>query len=311
MQVLFGIVTVFAGVVFLFRSRIRKPLELIWQRHNRQDSLDTTLLTSSSSNSNSLDAKFSKAKLLSQSLEAGSYRVIQTLRPTKNSIKNLSSDLNLVGITASRQAWVKVKSALVAAVVASVGGVFLFRLLNIVSDSNWWFLIVAISAGAAGFFFPDKKVRELAEKKRDAIRTALAAYLDLVKILLAGGSHTDGALFQAVAIGRGWAFSKLRSSIDWSRVHGKPVYEGFARLAEETGVAEIQELAAVISLADKEGASLKETLTHKAELLTTKGLSEARAKANALGEKMSMPTVLIAISFMAFIAYPALASLTN
>lgn len=291
MNILIGLAVCASGCVFLVRRFTAKnrSLEMVWATHNNRN----------------LDASKTSGNIRSQ-LETESYKVVSVLG---GKFKTLINDLNLIEVSPSQQAYLKIRTSLLSILVASAGGVFLFRYFGIVSDSNWWFLAAGGIAGVVGFIIPDKKVRELAAKKRESMRSSLSAYLDLVKILLAGGSHTDGALFQAALVGSGWGFSKLKAAIDWSRINGQPTHIGLKRLATETGVQELEELAAITSLADKEGASLKETLTRKAELLTVKTLAEASAKSHRVAEKMSLPTVVIAMSFMAFITYPALASL--
>lgn len=319
MNVYFGIGIVITGFVFLvrrFRPK-RKPLGFAWTTHNNMsDNTDLgkvpiNLAGNSTGNkvannvaNNTISNVISNVR---SQLEAESFRVVNLFG---GKFKTLSNDLNLVEISPSQQAYLKVRTALLSILVASFGGVYLFRFLGVVSDSTWWFVAAGIFAGVFGFIIPDKKVRELATKKRELMRNSLSAYLDLVKILLAGGSHTDGALFQAASAGNGWGFSKLKAAIDWSRVNGEPTHIGLNRLATEVGVEELEELAAITFLADKEGASLKETLTRKAELLIAKTLAETAAKSYRIAEKMSLPTVVIAMSFMAFITYPALASLT-
>ena len=292
----FGVGVSILGCILLFRKfRARKTaLELVWLSYNKSQNANqsTSQNTTNSFRSN---------------LENKSFRFLNIFNAR---LQKLESDLNLIEVSPSQQAYIKIRMSLLSILVASIAGVYTFRFLGIVNDSNWWFVVIGIFAGVVGFIFPDRKVRELAAKRREVMRISFSSYLDLVKILLAGGSHVDGALFQAASVGNGWAFSKLKASIDGSRVYGEPTHVGLKRLALETGVKEIEELATVTSLADTEGANLKETLTRKAELLTVKILAEATAKSHVIAERMSLPTVVIAMSFMVFIAYPALASLT-
>ena len=241
------------------------------------------------------------------SLEENSIKLCQDMG---HKFSKHSKDLDLLQIPLGRHALAKISSSILWALLVLLG-LWGASYLGILGPISWWSFI-AVGAGAAlGFILPDRQAKEMANKRRDNLRQALSAYLDLVKILLEGGSHTDGALFQAAAIGRGWAFTKLRAAIDWSRINAQPVTVGLNRLAKETGVVEVSELAAIISLSDNEGARLSETLAGKAESLASHDLAEARAKSYALAERMSVPTVVIAISFVVFVAYPALASLSQ
>ncbi len=302
----FGLATCLAGCWLIFKTLTRKRanLELAWLQHNKpetaasNDSLTGDISTggTSAQSTQGLRLKMEEKSLL-------------LINASGNRLQKISADLALADISPSQQAYLKIRTA-IAGIIVSFGAVYLLRYLEIAGDSIWWIFLLAGVGAAVGFVWPDKKAREIAQKRRDLLRGALSAYLDLLKILLSGGSHTDGALFQAASAGRGWAFGKIKAAIDWSRVNGLPITAGFVRLANQSGVAELEELSAVISLAEKEGTSLKETLTRRAELMSVKELAETRMKSNNIAEKMSLPTVVIALSFVAFIAYPALASLT-
>lgn len=220
-----------------------------------------------------------------------------------------SRALKICGKTTVEHAWAKVSSAVlwgfVPVVAVLVAGVLGF------SVPLWWGVVGILIGVPSGYLLADRQLLEQAEKQRVAFRGAFVAYLDLVKILLAGGSHSDGALYQAAQAGHGQAFAEIRGSLDWSRVHGRPLSAGLARLGDELGIEEVSEVAATINLAETEGSSPSEPLARKAEAAADKTLANAQAAANALTERMSLPTVIIAFAFVVFIAYPALSSLSS
>lgn len=223
--------------------------------------------------------------------------------------RKISQDLRVCGMSSAEHAFAKVSASLFWGFLP----VLLVFAANFVGWSlpYWWGMAGILLGSAGGFVLADRQLREKAAKRRAAFRGALVAYLDLVKILLAGGSHTDGALYQAALAGKGWAFSELRGVLDWSRVHGQPLSAGLARLSAELGVKELEEIASTVNLAETEGASPSEALARKAESSAERALTEAQAEANALTEKMTVPTVVIAFAFVVFIAYPALSSLSS
>lgn len=223
--------------------------------------------------------------------------------------KKFDKALRLCHKTSAQHAWAKVSSALLwgfmPAIIILAARVVGFGL------PLWWGAAGLLIGLPAGYLLADRQLLDQAEKHRRTFASAFVAYLDLVKVLLAGGSHTDGALYQAAQVGRGRTFGDIRGALDWSRVHGRPLSDGLARLGEELGMAEITEVAATISLAETEGSSPSEALARKAAASADRALTEAQASANALTEKMSMPTVIIAFAFVVFIAYPALSSLSS
>jgi len=223
--------------------------------------------------------------------------------------KKFSKALRICGKTSAEHSWAKVSAALLWGFVPMIA--VLAAGATGFSVPLWWGIVGVCIGVPGGYLLADRQLLEQAEKQRAAFRGAFVAYLDLVKILLAGGSHTDGALYQAAQVGRGQAFDEIRGALDWSRVHGRPLSAGLARLGDELGIQEVSEVAATVNLAETEGSSPSETLARKAEAAADRALSEAQADANALTERMSMPTVIIAFSFVVFIAYPALSSLSS
>lgn len=169
----------------------------------------------------------------------------------------------------------------------------------------------AILAGALGFLLPDLNLRESADERRAAFRQAFAAYLDLTKVLVAGGSHMDGALYSAALAGEGWVFGELTKVVDRARLTGQPTWQAFQDLGEAIGVAELHELSASLELADRQGASPSEALARKAEMMIAHQVYEARSEAESATEKMSVPTVIIAFAFLIWLGAPAVAQLLD
>lgn len=219
----------------------------------------------------------------------------------------LRSDLRVAHLSADQFAFNKVMSAAAGAAVP-----LLIRLvLPLVGASPWWGWtpFVCVIGLAAGFVAPDVRLRERAAERRAAFAHALAAYLDLTKVLVAGGAHVDGALYSAALAGEGWAFGELLDAIDWARTTGHTAALAFERLAHELDVRELRELAASLTLAEQEGAPPGEALSRKAEMMIAHQQFEARVRAESATEQMSVPTVLIALAFLVFLGAPAIGQL--
>lgn len=219
----------------------------------------------------------------------------------------LGADLRIIGRSPAQHAFAKLAGALLAAVALGAAG-YGARLLGLAPPA-WSVAMLAALGFVGGYVGADGALRKKATERREQFLRALGAYMDLVKILVAGGSHSDGALYQAAAVGSGWAFDELKAAMDWSRVNGKSPSLGFERLAAEIGVADVEELAATIRLTAEQGASPAEALACKAEMLSALELANARMKADSTTERMSIPTVVVAIAFVMFVGYPALSSL--
>ncbi|SER08061.1 Type II secretion system (T2SS), protein F [Lentzea xinjiangensis] len=221
----------------------------------------------------------------------------------------LRADLTVVGGDVERHLVAKAIGALAGAALVSVIGLALvFR-----GDGLPWVTSAgAIAAFAAvGFLLPDFRVREAAQSRRSAFRHALSAYLNLVRILLAGGAGVDSALADAAEVGTGWAFHQLRQALVTAQVTRTTPWEGLERLGEDLEVRQLSDLAAAVGLAGTDGAKIRSSLASKARALRTRELTDSEGEARAATERMSLPLVLLMLGFLLFIGYPALVSVLN
>ncbi len=171
--------------------------------------------------------------------------------------------------------------------------------------------LTGLCFGAAGFLLPDLLLRDAARVRRDAFRSALSAYLDLVNVLLAGAAGTETALAAAADAGDGWAFGEIRAALERARVMRTSPWDAFNALGIELGVDELQELAASVRLAGEQGAKIKASLAAKATSLRAQQLARTEAAAHAASERMAIPNVLMFLGFLIFAGYPALISIVG
>ena len=219
------------------------------------------------------------------------------------------TDLRITDRTPERHAIEKLTAAtvglgtpvLLAAVAASTGAALPYGLVA----------AAGVCFGVAGFLLPDILLRDAARTRRDALRNALSAYLDLVNVLLAGAAGTETALAAAAAAGDGWAFAELRATLERSRALRQSPWDAFSALGAELGLTELQELAASVRLAGEQGAKIKASLAAKASSLRGQQLARAEAAAHAASERMAVPNVLMFVGFLAFAGYPALVSIVG
>jgi tight adherence protein C len=185
------------------------------------------------------------------------------------------------------------------------------QVLLVVTDVGLTWEVPAIAGllfGLGGFLLPDIRVRKEAERRRSTFRHALSAYLNLIRVLLAGGAGVDGALSDAVGIGKGWAFQQLRRALVTAKLTRTTPWATLGQLGGELDVHQLSELAASVSLAGTEGARVRASLAAKAAALRTRELTDAEGDAHAATERMSLPVVMLFIGFLVFIGFPALAS---
>jgi tight adherence protein C len=81
------------------------------------------------------------------------------------------------------------------------------------------------------------------------------------------------------------------------------------QLGAEVGVSELEELAAAVSLAEREGASVRQSLAAKAVSIRDHQLADVEAHASSATVRMAAPLVLLGLGFCAFILYGAINSI--
>ena len=172
-------------------------------------------------------------------------------------------------------------------------------------------LAAGVLLAAAGFVLPDLQARSEAARRRAGFRHALSAYLNLVRVLLAGGAGVDGALTDAAAVGQGWAFGQLRAALTVARLTRTTPWARLRQLGAELDVPELAELAASVSLAGTEGARVRASLAAKASALRVRELTAAEGAAQSATERMSLPVVVLFGAYLLLIGYPAVSTVLN
>jgi len=195
-----------------------------------------------------------------------------------------------------------------AAGVAAVAGLALLGALAGMAPSTLAVGWLALGGALVGFVVPDSAARRRAQERRAGVRQALAFYLDIVIVVLAGGAGVSSALGQASQAGDGWAFVQIRGALARGRVRREPPWAVLGQLGAELGVTELEELAASVSMAEREGASVRQSLTAKAASIRDHQLADVEATASSSTVRMAAPLVLLGLAFCAFILYGAVNS---
>ena len=160
-----------------------------------------------------------------------------------------------------------------------------------------------------GFFYPDLSLQKEAERRRKSFRYGFSSFLDLVTVLLAGGSGIESALSMASEAGDGQTFEQIRQSLRRSQVARTSPWDELADLGHRFGIDEIVEVAGSVELAGRHGARIRDTLVARAATLRHRQLSEIEADAASATERMGVPMVLLFVGFISLVGYPAVAEM--
>lgn len=220
-----------------------------------------------------------------------------------------AADLAVLRMSVSRFSGEKVLFFLVGAGCAP--------LLTVLAGLAGWRLPVLVPAGgslavgAALFLLPDHTIRSEAARARDEVRRALVAYYELVALERLTGSGHRQAMENAAAVGQSWIFRRLAEELARSAWAGHAPWDALEDLGAELGVPDLADLAQVMQLSSSEGTQVATRLQAKATSLRAAILSSDLARANEVGEKMSIPMSLLGVIFMALLVAPALLRVTG
>jgi len=213
-----------------------------------------------------------------------------------------TADLSLLG--QDRETWIASK------VVCGLAGLAVPLLLAAVASLagtglSWSVPVIAsLGCGAALFFAPDLVTRVNAAERRADFRLALTSYLDLVALERGAGAGPTEALEAAAEIGGGWTFRRISGALDAARRSGAPPWTALARLARETGIAELADIADIAEVAGHEGAKILDTLAARAASMRAQALAADRAKAGSRSTTMVIPIALLGAGFLLLLIFP-------
>jgi tight adherence protein C len=168
--------------------------------------------------------------------------------------------------------------------------------------------IVPIAIAALFFVLPDLEARSHARARRHDFRRALGAYLDLVRLEMAGSAAPAEALPNAARVGTGWPLALIRDTLYRATTAGQDQWAALAELGESVGVAELRDLGGLLRLVGQDGAQVRDTLAARAASIRTQELAEAEGQASESDQSMSMAQLVIGMAFIVFIGYPAIAA---
>jgi Flp pilus assembly protein TadB len=192
-----------------------------------------------------------------------------------------------------------------AAVAALTGAAAGLGFATIRGTSTALALVLAAAGLLAALPLTIADLRQRAELERRDYHRALTVLLDQIAVSLSGGAGIDTALAEALEIGKGPQFSRLREAIHHGQLVRQTPWESIGLLGEQIGSPDYRQLAASLALAGNEGARIKSALIARSETMRAKRRAQEKADEASKTERMSLPVVAIAICVLLFVTVPA------
>ncbi|MEV6523191.1 type II secretion system F family protein [Longispora sp. NPDC051575] len=168
---------------------------------------------------------------------------------------------------------------------------------------------LGVALAAVAVWITEASLKGKAEQRRLLMRHTLAALLDIVPPALAAGAGVEQALMDSTRISSGWAARRIRHALATARTTRTPLWQALGDLGRETGVVQLEQLAATLQLASGEGTRIRAALTQRGHALSERLAAELEARAESASERMSIPLMLLTSVFLLFLIYPGIAGL--
>jgi Flp pilus assembly protein TadB len=155
------------------------------------------------------------------------------------------------------------------------------------------------------WYLPIKQVAVSSRIRRSDMDLAVAVYLDLVNVLLAGGAGVETAMLAAAGAGDGFSFEQIRLALVRAQSSRGSYWDSLRELGVRSGVESLEEVAQSVQLAGEHGARIRQSLAAKATALRSKNLARIEHEAEQRTEHMGLPIVMLFIGFILLVGYPA------
>ncbi|WP_027874642.1 type II secretion system F family protein [Spongiibacter marinus] len=168
----------------------------------------------------------------------------------------------------------------------------------------WLLAAVAVAL----FFVFDVWLLMVRRKRRQQIRRSLNFFVNLLVVYLKSGMSLGKAFDQAAEYGLGNKnpLSQEISLLSKEIEAGRGRDEAFAKLAQRTGVEDLEKIAAVLRVGFQVGSPVAETLAAQAELLRAKQTQLGTELVNRKSMEAMLPMLLVCIPmFVVLVLFPA------
>jgi tight adherence protein C len=218
---------------------------------------------------------------------------------------SVRADLGIAG----RSLETHLATSLVGALVGFVVPVVMLLPVSVVTGSLPGVVPVWLSllGAAVGALLPTAQLRGVAADRRRDFRHVVSSFLDLVAMNLAGGRGVPEALSSAAGISDGWAFVRIRDTLETARLQGVTPWAALGELGEEVSIDELRDLSAALALVAEDGAKVRDSLVARAVSMRRRELADTEGRAQARSQSMLMAQMLLCVGFLLFLTYPAVA----
>lgn len=171
--------------------------------------------------------------------------------------------------------------------------------------------ILSVPLALLGWFIPDLDLAQQAAKAREEFHLTVATYIELTGMAAKSGLSPSQALEVAAESGNSWVFERLQNANLRSRFASEQPWVGLTRLAKDSDVPELTELADIMKVGAEQGSIVYESLRAKGRAQRLGILNRESIAANEATERMTIPMTLLGIVFVLILVAPSLMNLLS
>ncbi len=202
---------------------------------------------------------------------------------------------------------------------AAVGGAGLIYLFLSLSDrvdmAMPGQLLIAAGVGAAGFYFPDLMIKNVASKRQEAMRLAFPDALDLMVICVEGGLSVEAALTRVSEelAGDAPVLAEEIGLLTVELTFLSDRREAFVNFSNRTGLQQVRAFTTALIQSERYGTPVAVALKVLAQENRNERMAKAEKKAGALPAQLTVPMILFFLPalFLVILAPPILSVLNN
>lgn len=185
----------------------------------------------------------------------------------------------------------------------------------LIGSAKGWPLFHSAFAGLTlGYIAPRSILRNLAERRRQAIRDEMPVALNLMRLLFDAGLSLEHTLKAISEQGR-QVTPNLADEFAWvlQRIqHGQERGDALEELARRLDVDELTETVAMLKQAARYGGNLRESLMRYVKMMEERRMTSLRDKVGKMSAKLSIVMMLFMFpALLLFLAGPGFLALIN
>ncbi|PHP51938.1 type II secretion system F family protein [Actinomyces ruminis] len=240
-------------------------------------------------------------------LDVVGFRAAAILRRTGIDLGSLNANLAVMGRSLERH----LVTSLMYGLVAFTAPLVLVGTATALGTITSWEtpVLACLVLGLLALLLPTARLRGQADEARRDFRHVVGSYLDLVSMSLAAGRGVPEALDAASTLSDDPAMVRIRDALAAARLRGETPWAAMGNLGDQLRIDELCDLAAALALVAEDGAKIRESLAARATSMRRRELADAEGKAGESSESMLVAQLIIAMGFIVFLVYPALAGI--